>query len=54
MRNTTISKMVDYFRTFLKWAHKKRLYKGDLHEIFHPKFKGLGNLSFVDGTDTSV
>jgi integrase len=41
MRNTTISKNIDFIKSFLRWAHYKKFYGGDLHETFKPKFKGL-------------
>jgi integrase len=41
MRNTTVKKNVTLLKSFLRWAHKKKFYDGDLHETFSPKFKGL-------------
>jgi integrase len=40
MKNTTIAKNVEQIREFLRWAKKNGHYNGDLHETFHPKFKG--------------
>ena len=40
-RNTTISKQLSFLRWFLRWAAQKGYYKGDLHETFKPKLKGI-------------
>ncbi|MDE5530485.1 phage integrase SAM-like domain-containing protein [Elizabethkingia meningoseptica] len=40
-KNTTVSKDISDFKTFLRWAKKKKYYFGDLHETFTPKFKGI-------------
>ena len=37
--NTSIQRRVKQMRWFLRWAHNKGLYKGNLHETFRPKFK---------------
>lgn len=39
-KNTSVEKLISDFKTFLKWAAKKKYYEGDLHEEFKPKFKG--------------
>lgn len=40
MRNTTISKHLEFFRWFLRWADDENYYKGKLHKTFKPKLKG--------------
>lgn len=40
-RNTTISKQLSFLRWFLRWAAQKGYYKGNLHETFKPKIKGI-------------
>lgn len=39
-RNTTVEKNIYDFLSVLKWAAKKKIYKGDLHDTFAPTFKG--------------
>lgn len=39
--NSSIQRRVKQMRWFLRWAHNKGLYKGNLHETFRPKFKGV-------------
>jgi integrase len=41
MKNTTISRMVVVFKTFLRWAKKNDYYKGNALDNFKPKFKGI-------------
>ncbi|MDR3188090.1 MAG: site-specific integrase [Prevotellaceae bacterium] len=38
--NTTISKLLDYLRGFLRWAFDEKYYTGNLHEKFKPQLKG--------------
>ncbi|HCD9235899.1 TPA: integrase catalytic domain-containing protein [Elizabethkingia anophelis] len=38
-KNTTVSRTLKDVRAVLRWAHKKGLYQGDLHETFHPTLK---------------
>ncbi|MFS0489954.1 site-specific integrase [Leadbetterella byssophila] len=40
IRNTTVSKYIDFFKQFLRWCKKAGYYNGDLHDTFRPKFKG--------------
>lgn len=48
MRNTTIAKNLAFFRWFLRWAHQKGYYQGNLHETFKPKMKGVdGNKEII-------
>ena len=48
MRNTTIAKNLAFFRWFLRWAHRKGYYQGNLHETFKPKMKGVdGNKEII-------
>lgn len=37
--NTTISKNIEYIRWFLRWAFRRGIYTGNLHEIFKPRLK---------------
>lgn len=39
-RNTTVEKNMLDFMAILKWASKKKIYNGDLHNTFEPTFKG--------------
>lgn len=39
--NSSIQRRVKQMRWFLRWAHNKGLYKGNLHDTFRPKFKGV-------------
>lgn len=39
-RNTTVQKNMLDFMALLKWASKKKIYTGDLHDTFEPTFKG--------------
>ena len=39
-RNTTVEKNMIDFLALLKWASKKKIYNGDLHNTFDPVFKG--------------
>lgn len=41
LKNTTISRMLGFFRHFLRWANEHGYYKGNLHNTFHPHLKGL-------------
>jgi integrase len=41
LRNATIAKNIRFFKAFLRWAAKDKYYMGDLHDTFHPKFKGI-------------
>lgn len=48
LRNTTIAKYISMLRWFLRWASQKGIYKGNLHQTFKPKFKGIsGNAKEV-------
>lgn len=38
--NTTLAKKASVMRWYLRWAYKKGLYQGDLHNKFTPKLKG--------------
>lgn len=38
--NTTIHKLLSYFRNFLRWASDEGYYKGNQHDKFKPKLKG--------------
>lgn len=40
LRNTTIAKNLAFVRWFLRWAHKKGYYNGDMQDTFKPKLKG--------------
>lgn len=40
LRNTTIAKNLAFVRWFLRWAHKKGYYNGDVQDTFKPKLKG--------------
>lgn len=48
LRNTTISNNLSFVRWFLRWAFSKGYYKGNSHETFLPKLKG------VDGNNAEV
>ena len=54
LRNTTIAKNLAFVRWFLRWAHKKGYYNGDVQDTFKPKLKGTdGNskeIGFLDKT----
>lgn len=41
LRNTTIAKNLAFVRWFLRWAHKKGYYNGDMQDTFKPKLKGI-------------
>lgn len=43
MKNTTIAKHIDFVAWFLRWAHKKGYYEGNVHDTFKPKLKGADN-----------
>ena len=48
LRNTTISKYMDFVRWFLRWSHNKGHYNGVLYETFKPRLKGVdGNAKEV-------
>lgn len=40
-KNITISKYLGLLRWFLRWARQRDYYRGDLHETFKPKLKGV-------------
>lgn len=40
LRNVTTERVVNFFRTFLRWASEQNLYSGDAHIKFVPKLKG--------------
>lgn len=46
-KNPTVNKYISLFRWFLRWAHKKGYYSGDLHETFKPKLKGVKDETIV-------
>ncbi len=39
-RNSTVARNIRDFKGMLSWAHKKKIYTGDLHETFEYTFKG--------------
>lgn len=39
-RNTTITKLAEHVRWFLRWAAGSGYYSGNLHETYRPKLKG--------------
>lgn len=41
LANTTAAKHVGFLRWFLRWAAANGFYKGNAHEVFRPRFKGL-------------
>ncbi|MDR3245005.1 MAG: site-specific integrase [Prevotellaceae bacterium] len=41
LRNVTIAKNIASFKSFLRWANKKGFYKGNLHDTFKTRIKGL-------------
>lgn len=40
LRNTTITKLAEHVRWFLRWAASNGYYNGTLHETYRPKLKG--------------
>jgi integrase len=40
LRNTTITRIVEHLRWFLRWAAVAGYYGGNLHETYRPKLKG--------------
>jgi integrase len=48
LRNTTIAKNIAFVKWFLRWAHGKGYYAGNVHETFKARLKG------VDGNSREV
>lgn len=48
LRNTTISKDYSLVRWFLRWAYNSEYYKGNAHNTFKPRLKG------VDGSQSEI
>ena len=41
LRNTTIAKNIAFVKWFLRWAHARGYYTGNIHETFKAKLKGI-------------
>ena len=47
LKNTTVSRMLGFLKTFLRWSNEHGYYAGNLHNTFRPHLKGLSVKTIV-------